>query len=210
MLDNFLKVSPHGSFQIVRLCKSIAICEAVKGDKHDWGNATEEHPAFIAYLGCKKDEVAGYIKTLNIFYRCYWCEVRKPKYLKNFEAEIKIKEMQREADSYAWGLDYLVESEEAKHICCDYQDLKIWEYYIIFQSDELDPDTGVPNDTKEWIAPFLREQNEASLTKKYEGWIENGYHLATFDLRQVKVKLDGDNFYRPIWQAPWVGNEDEF
>ena len=122
MLDDFSKVSPHGSFKVTQLCESVAICEAVKGDRHGWGNATETEPAFITYLGCKKDEVAGYIKTLNIFYRCYWCEVRKPKYLKGFEAEIKIRGMQRYSDTNAFGLDYLVESEQAKHFGADFDE----------------------------------------------------------------------------------------
>ena len=42
---------------------------------------------------------------------CYWCEVRKPKYLKGFEAEIKIRGVQRESDDNAYGLDYLVWKE---------------------------------------------------------------------------------------------------
>jgi hypothetical protein len=114
-----LKVSSHGNFQVIQLCESIAICEA-KSDRFSWGNATETEPAFIVYLGCKKDEVAGYIKTFNTFYRCEWCEVRKPKYLKGFEAEIKVRGMQRYADQYAFGLDYLVESQQLKELgCCD-------------------------------------------------------------------------------------------
>ena len=39
----------------------------------------------------------------------------KPKYLKDFEVEIKIRGMQRESDSHAFGLDYLIRSETAKH-----------------------------------------------------------------------------------------------
>ena len=115
MLNQELKVSPHGSFKVTQLCESVAICEATKGDRHNWGNATPSEPAFLVYLGCKKDEVPGYIKTFNIFYRCDYCEARKPKHLKGFEAEIKIRGMQREADTYAFGLDYLIQSESAKH-----------------------------------------------------------------------------------------------
>jgi hypothetical protein len=114
MLAKEIKASPHGSFKLYQLCKSVVICEAPK-DPHGWGNGSEDEPAFMTYLGCKKDEVAGYIKTFNTFYRCYWCEVRKPKYLKEFEAEIKIREMQRYADFHAFGLDYLVESQAARH-----------------------------------------------------------------------------------------------
>ena len=126
MLDDFSQVSPHGSFKVTQLCESITICEAVKGDRHGWGNATDTEPAFLTYLGCNKDEVAGYIKTLNTFYRCHWCEIRQPKYLKEFEAEIKIRGMQRESDTYALGLDSLLESEEAKHIGTNYDE---YQYY---------------------------------------------------------------------------------
>ncbi len=122
MLDDFSHVSPHGSFKVTQLCESVAICEAVKGDRHGWGNATDTKPAFVAYLGCQKDEVKGYVKTFNTFYRTEWCEVRKPKYLKSFEAEIKIRGMVRYSDTNALGLDYLVESEEAKHFGCDYDE----------------------------------------------------------------------------------------
>ena len=108
------------SYQISQLCESVAICEALAGDRFNWNNSTETHPAFLVYLGCRQDEVPGYIKTFNIFYRCCWCEIRQPKYLKKFEAEIKIREMQRESDSYAFGLDDLLKSEEAKHFGSDY------------------------------------------------------------------------------------------
>ena len=126
MLANEIKKSPHGSFKVTQLCQSVAICEAMNGDRYGWGNEEDDQPAFLVYLGCKKDEVAGYIKTLNTFYRCCWCEIRQPKYLSEFEAEIKIRGMQRESDTYAFGLNYLVESEEAKHFGCD-DDL--YEYY---------------------------------------------------------------------------------
>ena len=112
--DSALKVSPHGSFKVSQLYKSVAICEATKDDRYDWGNATESEPAFLVYLGCNEAELSGYLKTINTFYRCEWCEVRKPKYLKDFKAEIKIRGMQRYSDTHAFGLDYLVKSESAK------------------------------------------------------------------------------------------------
>ena len=87
----------------------------------------------------------------------------------------------------------------------------IWEYHIVMQSDELDPDTGVPEDIQEFVAPFFGPQKETSLIKEYEGWINQaGYHLVTFDLREVKAKFSGELSYRTIWQARWVGDEDEF
>ena len=114
MLNQELKVSPHGSFKVSQLCKNVAICEATKDDRYEWGNATETEPAFLVYLGCNEAELSGYLKTINTFYRCEWCEVRKPKYLKDFKAEIKIRGMQRYSDTHAFGLDYLVKSESAK------------------------------------------------------------------------------------------------
>ena len=112
----------HPFYQISQLCESVAICEALAGDRFKWGNGTEIHPAFLVFLGCDKDEVPGYIKTLNTLYRCCWCEIRQPKHLKSFEAEIKIRGMVRYSDTNAFGLDYLVESEGAKHFGCDYDE----------------------------------------------------------------------------------------
>ena len=114
MLNQKLRISPNGTFTVYKLAESIAICEA-KEDRYDWGNATDTEPAFIVYLGCRKSEVSGYIKTIQTFYRCDWCETRKSKYLKDFEVEIKIRGMQRETDTHAYGLDYLFQSELAKH-----------------------------------------------------------------------------------------------
>ena len=122
-----ITVSPHGSFEVNQLCESVAICEAVKGDRHNWGNATETEPAFVVYLGCSQDEVKAQIKTLNTFYRCHINEVRKPKYLKDFEVEIKIYAMQRDSDSHAFGLDYLVESQQWRDFGCDSDE---YDYYV--------------------------------------------------------------------------------
>jgi hypothetical protein len=112
---SILQKSSHQSFKVKKLYPSVAICETRIGDLFDWGNAIDDEPAFIAYLGCRSEDVAGYVKTLNTFYRCSKCKVRQPKHLKNFEAEIKIVGMQRYCDRYAFGLDYLVESEIDKH-----------------------------------------------------------------------------------------------
>ncbi len=45
--DSVLKVSPHGSFKITQICKNVAICEATKEDRHNWGNATETEVRFV-------------------------------------------------------------------------------------------------------------------------------------------------------------------
>jgi hypothetical protein len=125
MLNDVLKVSPHGSFQVSQLCESVALCEAPQ-DPHGWSNGTDTEPAFMVYLGCSQDEVKGYVQTFNTFYRTQWCEVRKPKHLKGFETEIKIRGMQRYSDTNAFGLDYLIESESAKHFGADFDE---YNYY---------------------------------------------------------------------------------
>ncbi len=124
--DSVLKVSPNGSFKVTQLCESVVICEAMNGDQHGWNNAIDTEPAFIVYLGCSQDEAKDYVHTLNTFYRCSWCEVRQPKYLSGFEAEIQIRGMQRYTDTHAFGVDYLVESEQAKHFGADFDS---YNYY---------------------------------------------------------------------------------
>ncbi len=69
----------------------------------------------IVYLGCKASLLKGYIRTLETFYRCECLVNDTPQHLPNFEREIVIKGMQRESDSFAFGLDYLVDSETDKH-----------------------------------------------------------------------------------------------
>ncbi len=128
---SILQKSPHQSFRVTQLAHSIAICEALNGDRFNWGNATDTEPAFLVYVGCRKDEVEALVKLFNNFYRCSWCEVRTPKHLKGFEAEIKIRGMVRTSDTNAFGLDYLVESEEAKHFGADYDD---YNYYSAMRS----------------------------------------------------------------------------
>ncbi len=106
-------MSPHGSFEVNKLCHSVAICEAVKGDRHNWGNGTDIEPAFVVYLGCKKEEVAEKIRYINNALGCYWCEIRQPKYLKEFEVEIKIREMQRNSDDETNGVARYIRHQEA-------------------------------------------------------------------------------------------------
>ncbi len=120
-----IKISPHGSFKVTQLGESVVICEAPK-DPHGWGNGTENEPAFIVYLGCRQDEAKQYVKTFNTFYKCQWCEVRKPKYLTDFEVEIKIKGMRRISSREGLGLDHLLESEEEKLLGITYDE---YNYY---------------------------------------------------------------------------------
>ncbi len=121
-----LKTSPHGSFKVTQLSENIVICEAQKGAPLGWGNADIYGSAFIAYLGCKKDESQEYIERLFSIYQCQSCEPRKPKYLKDFEIEIKIKGMRRTSSLEGLGLDHLLESEEEKILGISYDE---YNYY---------------------------------------------------------------------------------
>ncbi len=106
-----LEQSKHSLYRITKLADNIAICEAKRGDRYRWNNGTETDSAFITYLGCNKNEVPMWIEKLNNFYHCYWIEVRKPKHLKKFEAELKIRGMRRCSDMDSLGLDLLVKSQ---------------------------------------------------------------------------------------------------
>ena len=131
-----IKKSPNGSFKVTKLCKSVAICEAVKGDleeireavRYGWGNGTETQPAFVAYLGCSQDEIDEYINILNQCYICSLLETRPSKYLTNFEYEIKIRGISRESDHKGFGLDYLIEYQQAKHDCIDAEEIDYDQY----------------------------------------------------------------------------------
>ncbi|MDJ0902208.1 MAG: hypothetical protein QNJ55_25740 [Xenococcus sp. MO_188.B8] len=116
MLKQIIKESQNKSFRVSRISNSIAICEANKEDRFNWGNSTENQPAFLVYLGCSQKDVSGYIQTFNIFYKCEYCETRKPKYLKGFEVEIKIRGMQRKGNAKCYGLDDLLRTEASKHV----------------------------------------------------------------------------------------------
>ncbi len=70
--------------------------------------------------------------------------------------------------------------------------LTIFEYNIVMQLLEQHPEDGVPLDTQEWVSEFFEPQTKESLNQHYQGWLETGYHLVSFDLRQVKAKFEGD------------------
>ncbi len=98
-----------GGFHLTQLAQNRALCEATI-DRHRWNNATQTEPAFLVYLGCNTNEVPMWIEKLNNFYHCHWIEVRKPKHLKEFEAELKIRGMRRCSDMDSLGLDQKIKS----------------------------------------------------------------------------------------------------
>ncbi len=50
---SILQKSPHQSFRVTQLAHSIAICEALNGDRYDWGNAEDDQPAFLVSVDHK-------------------------------------------------------------------------------------------------------------------------------------------------------------
>ncbi len=87
----------------------------------------EDEATGIVYLGCRGDEVDGYLKTLSTFYRCEKCYVNEtPKHLLSFEREIVIPDIQIFSDSNALALDYLIESQLEKHWQIGYDE---YNYY---------------------------------------------------------------------------------
>jgi hypothetical protein len=99
------------------LCDSIAIVES-STDRYGWGNATEDEPAFLVYLGFYTREQAIAMKdTLIRFYRCESVQVRPAKRMAGLDWELKAYGLQRYGDSYAFGLDDLIESVRAREMC---------------------------------------------------------------------------------------------
>ncbi|WP_052056110.1 hypothetical protein [Myxosarcina sp. GI1] len=107
--------SKTNSTSLQELCSSLVICQTNKTDSE-----------FVVYLGCKQDEVSGYLKTLKTLYRCELCEVHEPLHLSGFEAEIEIHQMQRYSDPSAFGLDYLTESQQLRDLGCNHEE---YDYY---------------------------------------------------------------------------------
>ena len=69
----------------------------------------------IVYVGCNLDRVEGYLHSLSRFYRCEDLTVKEPEYIQGFDREIVIKEMQPYTDTYAQGLDTLVNGQILVH-----------------------------------------------------------------------------------------------
>ncbi|MGF1488734.1 MAG: hypothetical protein ACFBSE_16740, partial [Prochloraceae cyanobacterium] len=65
----------------------------------------------IVYVGCNLDRVEGYLHSFSTFYRCEDLTVREPEYIQGFDREIVIKDMQPYTDTYAQGLDTLVNGQ---------------------------------------------------------------------------------------------------
>jgi hypothetical protein len=42
-----LNYSDYPSYQTSQLCESVVICGALAGEVFNWGNGTENHPAFL-------------------------------------------------------------------------------------------------------------------------------------------------------------------
>ena len=114
MINQKVYDSPNESFRVTLLTQSVAICEAINGDRYNWGNEEEDLPAFIVYVGCSsREEAKAVTDTLLRFYRAKKCLIREGKRL-DYPVEIKVYGLQRETDSWAFGLDDLVLSRSAR------------------------------------------------------------------------------------------------
>lgn len=111
------------------LCQSVAIVENTT-DHYSWGNATEDEPAFLVYIGFRSREEAIALKnTLLKFYRCSDVTLRPAKRM-SFEWEIKARGMQRYTDTYAFGLDYLIEGQHMQ----EWEEPEDWKHLAYFDS----------------------------------------------------------------------------
>jgi hypothetical protein len=92
------------------LCDSIALIES-ETDRWGWGNAGEDEPAFVAYIGFhdREEAIEYFEKDLKKLCRCTQATIRRSKRMKGFEWELKTSDLQRYTDSHAEGLDWLVD-----------------------------------------------------------------------------------------------------
>ncbi len=154
MVQQVIKTSPHGSFKVTQLCPNVVICEDIH-NKQKWGNATEDKPAFMVYLGCSRDEAKGYVQTFNNLYGCKWCEVRNSKYLKDFECEIKVNGMSR------LGLNYLVQEHNLSDYRFDFKDEIFEAAQLLKEEQELIGETeAIAKVITHWIGSQLEDITE--------------------------------------------------
>ena len=150
MVQQVIKESPHGSFKVTQLCQNIVICEDIH-NKQKWGNETEDQPAFMVYVGSSREESKKYVQTFNNLYGCKWCEIRTPKYLKDFECEIKVKGMSR------LGLNHLVQEQNLSDYSFDFKDEIFEAAELLKQEQEL---IAEPEQIAKVISNWLEDQLE--------------------------------------------------
>lgn len=113
---NFVSVSR--SLKCTQICHSVVLVEAIEYDRFGWENGDEFNPAFLVYMGFNSKENAEEMKkSLLRFWRADEVVIRRSKRFLNYEWELKAYGLQRETDSYAYGLDYLVQTEQLAEEC---------------------------------------------------------------------------------------------
>ena len=102
-------------------------------DHYNWGNQTEEQPAFLTYIGCHSLKEANALKkSLIQFYRAKAIIIRQGQRMR-FNYEIKAYGLIRNSNHNAFGLDYLVTSQQAKDEEQKYQEKE--DYYHLAYYD---------------------------------------------------------------------------
>ena len=98
MSTSVLARSDSGSFVTSRISFNAAICEAMGGDVYGWGNSTDDQPAFIVYLGIDFSDFTPPKEKVEQIIDAFGASevtVRKPKHLKGFDRELKIRGLER-------------------------------------------------------------------------------------------------------------------
>jgi len=113
-----ISVTADGRFRIQYLTKRVLIVEALGQDWFDWGNETEEKPAFVAYYGAENmAEAKSRKKTIEKLYCYESITIRRRKNNRTgWPVELKIHGLSREYLDYlivdGETADYLKESRE--------------------------------------------------------------------------------------------------
>lgn len=99
-------------FKFTELLPGLVICEAAR-DVHHWGNATENEPAFLVYLGYNipQERNEWILRLRSIWSIDTDIIYRVSQRVKGYWHELKIRGMQRFSDPDVFELQYLSESK---------------------------------------------------------------------------------------------------
>jgi hypothetical protein len=97
------------SFQFREILPGLVVCEAPVSDPHNWGNADENEPAFLVYLGCDtRSERDNWIVQLQTFWGVTsQITSRRSNRVVGFQLEIKVRGIKRFSDPSVFAIDRL-------------------------------------------------------------------------------------------------------
>jgi hypothetical protein len=111
-------LKPQADFDFTELLPGLVICEATH-DIHNWGNGSDDEPAFLVYLGYNTpQEKEDWIYQLRTFWKIDTeISSRQSNRVPGYWWELKIRGMKRYSEPGVFDIEYLSES---KHYGLDF------------------------------------------------------------------------------------------